>query len=643
VSRHLRVLLIEDREDDASLLLHTLRRAGFDPEGQRVESKATLERALDDSWDLILCDYRMPKLDAPTALAVVRGRRIDTPCIIVSGTVGEEYAVAALRSGAQDFILKQNLARLIPAIERELRDSETRIKQARAETALRETEASFRAAFELIPDGVLVHRDGVVLHANSSAASLLGATAAQDLAGRALLELFAPSAHDAVNAQQRSIDHSPHAPIPIAEMAMIGLDHRVVHVETTGMSVVFDGDVATLSVLRDVSARRELVARTMQLDRMLSVGTLAAGIGHEINNPLAYVMANVTYAGDRLSRLRRQIEKRTYREASSDAEGLSEVISILGEVDDGAHRIREIARDLNTFARNDEALTLVDVRAAADTALRMAAHQVRDRARVIRQYDEVPPVRASGSRLSQVFLNLILNAAQAIPSGAHRSNEISVRIRADGPRVVAEVRDTGAGISPGNRERLFTAFFTTKPAGEGTGLGLSISRRIVRSFGGDIEVDSALGKGTTMRITLPAALDAAREPRPSTAPPPRRGKLLFIADESQVGTAFQRALAAEHDVVVFDDADAAVAKLKGGEAFDVIFCDVTIPGVVYRDFCQVVASSLPQLIDRIVLVTGAGSPHGAKEFAGRKLPIVEKPLAMDNVREVLADVLPVRR
>jgi PAS domain S-box-containing protein len=466
----------------------------------------------------------MPGLDAPTALAIVRGRQVDTPCIIVSGTVGEENAVAAMRFGAKDFVLKDNLARLAPAIERELRDSEVRIKHARAVTTLRAAEASLRGAFELIPDGVLVHRGGRVLHANSAAAATLGAADRDDLVGRSLLDLFAPSDREAVREHLQGIEASS-APTPLVERTMVRLDGGLVPVEKTGMPVQFDGEPAILSVIRDVSARRELVARTMQLDRMLAIGTLAAGVGHEINNPLASLMANVAYAIEELGRMKRQLESLGSPESlvASLSAALTEVVSILADVDEASRRIRDITRDLSTFARSDDEMGLVDVRVVADSALRMAAPETRHRARVVRRYDDVPAVRASASRLSQVFLNLVVNAAHAISKGASEANEIAVSIRSEGPNVVVEVRDTGSGIAPEHREHIFTPFFTTKPVGQGTGLGLSISKRIVCLLGGDIDVESTPGRGTTMRVILPAASNLAAVSDPASSLQQREG------------------------------------------------------------------------------------------------------------------------
>ena len=640
MKRALRVLLVEDNDDDAALLVREVGRAGYEPEARRVDTRAALEEALDEPWDVVLCDYRLPALDAPAAIAVVRSRQVDTPCIIVSGSVGEENAIAAMRSGAQDFVLKSNLSRLVPAIERELRDSEVRIKHALAESALRATEASFRSAFELIPDGVLVHRKGTVTHSNSSAASLLGAYRPEDLAGFPWLDLFAPSDREA--ARERMQVDPAGAGVPLAELTMVRLDGGLVHVETTATSVLFDGQPAVLNVVRDVSARRELVARSMQVDRMIAVGTLAAGVGHEINNPLAYVMANVAYAKGEVDRAQRALAAMGDREPATAplATAMSEVVEILGEVSEGACRIRDIARDLNMFARNDEDLSLVDLRAAADAALRMATPEIRRRARVARQYDDVPSVRASASRIGQVLLNLVVNAAQAINTGRPDANEVGVRIRADGPNVVVEVSDTGSGIAPEHRARLFTPFFTTKPVGQGTGLGLSISKRIVQSLGGDIDVESVLGVGTTMRVTLPAAREQKPRSVPSLPAPAGRARLLFVDDERLLGVAFQRALAREHDVVVVETAAEVLSRLIAGEKFDVIFCDVHMPVMSGVELYEAVERTRPEVAQRFVMVTGGGYGVHAREFLeSRKTPQLEKPLDMGQVRALLGRML----
>ncbi|HWW82457.1 MAG TPA: PAS domain S-box protein, partial [Vicinamibacterales bacterium] len=331
--RALRVLQIEDNESDADLLLRELHRAGYDAVSRRVDTMPALKEALEEDWDVILCDFRMPKLNALMALDIVRSRQIDTPFIIVSGTVGEEHAVAALRSGAQDFVLKDKLTRLIPAIERELRDSETRIKRALAESALRATEASFRAAFELIPDAILACREGLIVHANRSAATMLGAPRQKDVLDCSLVDLFTPADQETVRERLQETLRS-REPVAFGELTMVRLDGARISVEATATSVVFEGEPAILAVVRDISARQELIARSMQVDRMLAVGTLAAGVGHEINNPLAYVTANIAYVSDQVVRTRQELETVASRDPSVLARltELSEVVSVLSEV-----------------------------------------------------------------------------------------------------------------------------------------------------------------------------------------------------------------------------------------------------------------------------------------------------------------------
>jgi len=453
-----------------------------------------------------------------------------------------------------------------------------------------------------------------------------------------LVDLFVPSDQQTIrDRMQESM-----TPAPLAEVTMIGLDGRVVHVETSSMFVLFDGEPAFLNVVRDVSARRELVARTIHIDRMLAVGTLAAGVGHEINNPLAYVMANVDHACSEVKRLQQHLQALSQRApaAGTVAAALLDVAAVLEEASEGTRRIRDIARDLNTFARNDdEQLELVDMRAAAESALRMAAAEIRHRARVVRHYEEVPPVRASASRVSQVLLNLVINAAHAIEKGAPDANEISVRIRHEEDAVVVEVRDSGCGIAPQHRERLFTPFFTTKAAGQGTGLGLSISRRIVRSIGGDIAVDSVLGQGTIVRVTIPAAGDSTAQKPPPSPARVRGARLLFVGDDAHVGSALQRALSREHEVVVVDTLQEGLSRVAADPSFDLVLCDLDTVTATGPNLLETLERSLPRNSTRIVLIKGGERGQPAwQSTASRNIPILEKPLDMDQVRALIASV-----
>jgi PAS domain S-box-containing protein len=268
-----------------------------------------------------------------------------------------------------------------------------------------------------------------------------------------------------------------------------------------------------LDITRDVTDRRFLDSERERVqeqllvsERLASLGLMAAGVAHEINNPLAFVVVNIRYALAELVELSRD-PRLTDR--------LADIADALDNAREGAERIQQTAKDLGVFARNDEGrLGVVDVRHVLDTCVNMALTEIRHRARLIKDYQDTPAVEGSDARIGQVFLNLLLNAAHAIVEGDCENNEITVRTFVRDGEVIVEIRDTGTGIADEHLERIFDPFFTTKPVDVGTGLGLPVCRRIVTGLGGRIEVESHLGKGSTFRVRLPASH------RPCSAAPP---------------------------------------------------------------------------------------------------------------------------
>ncbi|WP_437690868.1 ATP-binding protein [Sorangium sp. So ce176] len=253
-----------------------------------------------------------------------------------------------------------------------------------------------------------------------------------------------------------------------------------------------------LGAVSDVTERRQMETRLLLADRMASLGTLAAGVAHEINNPLAYMVTNVDFA-------RKELRARG---AAARADAL---IAALDEAAEGGARVRHIVSGLKTFSRADDgALGPVEVDRVIQLVLRMAQQQIRSKARLVLELGPVPPVHANEAQLGQVILNLLVNAAQALPDGNEGENEIRITTAAAPPgRVRIEVRDTGPGIAPELRRRIFDPFFTTKPIGEGTGLGLAICHGIVASFGGEIGVESEVGRGACFRVLLPVWREGA--------------------------------------------------------------------------------------------------------------------------------------
>ncbi len=386
----------------------------------------------------------------------------------------------------------------------------------------------------------------------------------------------------------------------------------------------------------DVTERRSLQARLETASRLASVGTLAAGVAHEINNPLTFVTNNLRFVADRLT---------AARDEPTAAARLRDLQQAIAEALDGAHRVRDIVQGLRGLASppRDQAPIPVDVRAEIEAAAGIARGQVVPRAQLRVTVDAgLPRISASPHELGQVILNLLVNAAQAIPEGAPERNEVRVAARAEDGRVVVEVTDTGSGIPPAALPRIFDPFFTTKEVGAGTGLGLALCHQIVTSAGGTIDVQSEPGHGTRFRISLPA-LEGA--PEPATAPLPpvahQRRRVLLIDDEPFVGRAIARVLEREHDVEVLNAAEEAARRIAAGERWDAIFCDLLMPGMTGMDFAEELARTAPDAAGRLVFMTGGACTERARAFVARGVyACLEKPIEaaalLDAVERVTA-------
>ncbi|MFL5352000.1 ATP-binding protein [Archangium sp.] len=405
----------------------------------------------------------------------------------------------------------------------------------------------------------------------------------------------------------------------------------------------YAGTPHLVSMFPDVTERKQMHARLLLADRMASVGTLAAGVAHEINNPLAYVLANLGYAHEELAH---QVECGPAQPDAAPGR-LKTIRDALGEARQGADRVRTIVGDLKTFSREaQDPIRPVDVKRVLDSTLNLASGEIRHRARLVKQYGEdVPPVRGNDSRLGQVFLNLLVNAAQAIPSdGDADHHEIRVTTRMAGPgKVAVEVSDTGAGIAPELMGRIFDPFFTTKPPGVGTGLGLSICHNLITAMGGEMHVHSDLGKGTTFQVLLPAALTPEEPVREASVPAVTggpRGRVLVIDDEPMLCSAVERILRPHHDVVFTTLAAEVLPRLEAGEHFDLILCDLMMPRMNGMDFHAALHRLRPELTGRVIFLTGGAFTAQARTFLER-VPNrrVEKPFDARALLAVTREVL----
>ncbi len=433
----------------------------------------------------------------------------------------------------------------------------------------------------------------------------------------------------------------------LLEMRQVRKDGTPVAVESVSVALRDPAGRITgyVAVNRDITerkraeeAQRKMQAQLVQSDRMASMGTLAAGVAHEINNPLAYVVANLGFAAGEL----RASGAERGEPLAATALPMAEILTALDEAREGAERVRAIVRDLKTFSRAGEGPRApIDVRAVLGSSINLARNEIKHRARLVTDFAETPFVDASEHRLGQVFLNLLINAAQAIPEGNAAENEIRVSTRLDGAgRVVVEVRDTGSGIPQEHLPRIFDPFFTTKPIGVGTGLGLSICHAIVSNLGGELQVESEVGRGSTFRVLLPPAHRPAAQPSASAgdAPVPR-GRILVVDDEPLVGRSIRRVLSPPHDVASESSGRAALARLEAGERFDLVICDLMMPDMTGMDLYAAVRH-LPGAAERFVFLTGGAFTDAAREFlAGTDRPRIDKPFDPKGLRDLVAGVL----
>ena len=389
--------------------------------------------------------------------------------------------------------------------------------------------------------------------------------------------------------------------------------------------------VGVVIVVRDISQQKAAEEQLMVSDRMATVGTLAAGVAHEINNPLAAVIANLDVAA---------VDIKAIAEQAAIPPQLLEEIT---DARSAADRVRLIVRDLKIFSRSEEdTLQAVDVERVLETTLRMAWNEIRHRAHLVKDYGRVPLVNANESKLGQVFLNLVVNAAQAIPEGHSEQNliRIATTLESEG-KVLITVSDTGPGIPADVQQHLFTPFFTTKPVGEGTGLGLSICHRIITSFGGEISFESELGKGTEFRVVLRVAESVAVVPAAEDTSTPaasgRRGRVLMVDDDAMVRTATRRMLSARHDVLLVDGARRALEMFRRGERFDVVLCDLMMPQMTGMDLYAEVMKFAPAQGKQFVFMTGGAFTSRAKAFLDSVGNVcVEKPIDLQAMNALVS-------
>jgi two-component system, cell cycle sensor histidine kinase and response regulator CckA len=455
-----------------------------------------------------------------------------------------------------------------------------------------------------IPDGVAVLHEGEVYFTNAAFLDTIKGSL-ESVIGQKYVDFIHPE--DRARFQEAAAGSA-------VRVRLVRMDKvlRFAELSVAG-AVSFEGRPSMIVLSRDTTDDRVAQEQLARADKLSALGSLAAGVAHEVNNPLAYVTLSMQQLRDLIA------------EGNLDPEV---ALMLADEVIGGVLRIRGIVGELRGFSRSDrlDAVGAIDVAKAVTSATNIVQNEIRHRARLVREHEDGVFANAREGQLVQVFVNVLVNAAQAIPEGDGADHSISVRSRKQGEQVEIVVQDTGEGIPAAALERVFDPFFTRKPD-KGSGLGLAISKRIIDAFGGSIGISSQVGQGTTVTITLPATTPLEREGEPrmqsrDTLVPPRR--ILVIDDEPAIGKALQRTLRG-HDVTVARSGAEGLQLLAEG-TFELILCDLMMPGMAGPEVYRTVCAAQPELAARFVFMTGGAFTQVSREFLEEVAPpILYKP------------------
>jgi len=574
MAQSLRMLIVEDCEDDAILLVRELERGGYALTWERVQTTEAMRTALrKQAWDVIIADYSMPEFDAPSALALLQQTGFDLPFIVVSGTIGEDVAVAMMRNGAHDYIMKDNLTRLVPAVERELREAHERRKRREAEASLRQSERSLAEAQRVAHLG---NWDWDIqaneLRWSDEIYRIFGLEPQEF---DATYEAFLQAVHsDDRESVQKAVDDAQHARTPYR------LDHRIVlpsgeeRIVHEQAEVRFDADgipIRMLGTVHDVTERKRAEEAMVRVSRLDSLALLAGGIAHDFNNILTGIMGNVS-----LSRLH----------AGPDGA----VAQRLEEAEKACRRATNLTHQLLTFAKGGAPIrTTASLAELIEDSVSFALRGSGVRCQ-LQIAEDLWPAEIDEGQISQVINNLVINADEAMCNGGVvvveaenvPAGDCEFPALGTGRYVKLSIQDQGIGIAPDHLERVFDPYFTTKQ--KGSGLGLATTHSIIKQHDGAIAVDSKLGSGTTFHLYLPASdKPVPISPQVDQELASGTGRILVMDDEEMVRDVGARMLTLlGYNVEFAEDGAEAIAlyehALDSGEPFDAVVMDLTIPG-----------------------------------------------------------------
>jgi two-component system, cell cycle sensor histidine kinase and response regulator CckA len=563
----LKVLVVEDSEADAELMLHELTKAGYKPTARRVDNAAGMESALrQDDWDLIISDYVLPQFSGIEALKILQRRNLDIPFIIVSGKIGEEVAVEALKAGADDYLLKDRLARLPAAVERELHEAAQRRKRREADEALRDSEERYRRLVESSPEATCICAAGHFVYVNPACVKLFSAKSPIDLIGKPFVDQVDPNYRDLVGEYLRQAAAGSDG--PMLEHRIQRFDNTTVLVEMVARSISYHREQAVQIICRDITARKFMDEQLSHGERMDAISRMAGGVANDFNNLLAVITG---YAGLIRSSLKPDdalIEDVEQISRSADrAYALTQELMALSR----KQALRLSPMNLNTLLTKNEGLIQRVLGEKIELHINLSP--------------DLGLIHGDNAQMENMIMNLSVRARDSMPNGGRLVFQTRNLTQDDkkglplnelraGDFICLLVADNGAGIPEEAQAHVFEPFYSDNTARAGNGLALATVYATVKQHGGHISYNSQEGSGSTFRIYLPR-LPIAKPIRNNSA----SGTILLVEDEEPLRE-FGRVVLKRAGYDVIDAADGAQAIAlceKQKPAINVIFTDVIMP------------------------------------------------------------------
>jgi two-component system, cell cycle sensor histidine kinase and response regulator CckA len=645
MNSHLRILVIEDLEDDMLLMLRELRRGGYTLDHLRVETPTAMQAALDEQvWDIVIADYTLPAFSALDALRLLQLQQHDLPFIIVSGTIGEETAVAAMKAGAHDYIIKGNLARLVPAVARELREAEERRKRQDAEQALwqseealRQSQQQYQALAEASPVGIFrMDTQGNCVYVNRQWCEMTGVPLEQAIQGKWFKALHPDDREHVITVWQAALQDG----LPFRlEFRLQRLDKTILWVFGQALPDRQNGEeiLGYIGTITDITEKKQLESQFLRAQRLESLGTLASGIAHDFNNILTPILAISQLLPLKMTDLDKPHQQ------------------MLDILEDSARRGADLVKQILVFARGGEGKRVpLQINHLLAEVVQMARQTFPKGVEIQTNLSTIDfwTVSADATQLHQVLMNLAVNARDAMPNGGILSiaaeniliDAAFARMNLEahaGSYVVITISDTGIGIAAELLERIFDPFFTTKEVGQGTGLGLSTTLGIVKNHEGFIQVHSEIGQGSQFKVYLPTMSDQLAQPEESLVLLSGNNELiLLVEDEPLIQQVIKTSLEEcnYRILTAIDGIEAIALYAEHKHEISAVLMDMMMPAMDGFSAIRTLQTLNPKV--KIIAMSGLATNSQVAEAIGSNVhAFLAKPYTVQELLDVLQDVL----